>query len=129
MENQVSRKDFLKKCFGAAGVLLGGAALVSSCNSGSESKPAETVKPPKSMVDQPAATSACNDMSGVAPEEMKKRETLKYVEKSSDPTKHCSICQLYVAPTDGQTCGGCSLFKGPVAADASCLSFAAKVKA
>jgi len=130
MENQVSRKDFLIKCFGAAGIILGGSALLSSCGSGEETKPADATAPsekPKSMVAQPGALGNCNDVTGVAPEEIKKREALQYVEKSADPAKHCNVCQLFTQPEVGSSCGGCTLFKGPVADEGSCISFAQKV--
>lgn len=134
MENQVSRKDFLIKCFGAAGMLIGGSALLSGCGGGEEAKPGDTTttttEPPKSMVAPEAGASGdCNDVTGIAPEEIKKREAVQYVEKSADPAKHCNICQLYTEPPAGSTCGGCTLFKGTVAAEASCISFAPKVPA
>lgn len=131
MENQVSRKDFLMKCLGAAGMLLGGSALVSSCNSGNDAKPADAApasEPPKSMVEEPAAAN-CNDVTGIAPEEVKKREAVQYVDITPDPAKHCSNCQLYIEPKAGETCGGCTLFKGPVAPEAHCISWAPKVQA
>ncbi len=129
MENQVSRKDFLRQCFTAAGVLIGGSALISSCNSGNEAKPAEGAEPPKSMVDQPAAAADCNDLSAVAPEEIKKREAVQYVKVSADPAKHCKDCQLFIQPQAGESCGGCTLFKGPVELEGSCISFAPKASA
>ncbi|OJU24921.1 MAG: hypothetical protein BGN92_11630 [Sphingobacteriales bacterium 41-5] len=130
MENQFSRKDFLIRCFGAAGMFLGTSALLSSCGSGEETKPADagaSSEKPKSMVEQPGASGDCNDVTGVAEEEVKKREAVQYVAQSADPAKHCSVCQLYKAPEGGSACGGCTLFQGPVAADASCISFAPKV--
>jgi hypothetical protein len=132
MNNQVSRKDFLMKCFGLAGVFIGGSALLSSCNSGTDAKPADAAggETPKSMLggEPPATTTggACGDLSGVAPEELKKREAVQYANVSADPAKHCKLCQLYTVPAAGQTCGGCTLFKGPVEPEGSCISFVAK---
>ncbi|HRN48828.1 MAG TPA: high-potential iron-sulfur protein [Niabella sp.] len=129
MENQVSRKEFLKKALTAAGVLLGGSALISSCGSNESSAPAEPAAPaeqPKSMVDQPAASGDCTDVSSVSPDEIKKREAVQYHEKSEDPAKHCKDCQLYKQPEAAGGCGGCTLFAGPVTPDGSCISFAPK---
>lgn len=129
MENQVSRKDFLRQMFTAAGVFIGGSAILSSCGSGDESKPGAGGEAPKSMVDQPTASADCNDLSGVAPEEIKKREAVQYVKVSADPAKHCKDCQLFIQPQAGESCGGCTLFKGPVELEGSCISFAPKASA
>ena len=122
MKKHVSRKDFLMKCLGAAGMLVGGTVFMGSCASGNDSEaPGNAAAPPKSMVAEPGH---CNDVAGVADGEVNKRQAVQYVEKSTDPARHCDLCQLYVPPAKGQTCGMCTLFKGPVAADASCISFA-----
>lgn len=113
-------------------MLLGGSALLNSCGSSEETKPADSgsaAEKPKSMVEQPAASGNCNDVTGIPEEEVKKRKAVQYVDKSTDPAKHCNICQLYKAPEGGSACGGCTLFQGPVADDASCISFAPKVPA
>lgn len=124
MEKHVSRKDFLMKCLGTAGMLIGGAVWMGSCASGNDNEaPDNVTATPKSLLAEPAD---CNNVAGVTDGEVNKREAVQYVQKSPDPAKHCDLCQLYVPPAEGQACGMCTLFKGPVAADASCISFAPK---
>lgn len=123
MNENLSRKKFISKCAGYAGAFIGGAFLLNSCKS-DEGKPvngaAEGGEQPKSMV-QPES---CNDLSGVSAEEIDKRKKLGYVDHSPSPDMKCEICKLYLPPSGGAKCGGCSLFKGPVDVNASCTYFA-----
>lgn len=66
----------------------------------------------------------CDDLSKVPEAEIKKREGFGYVEESPMPDKHCKNCNLYLPPKDGQPCGGCALFKGPVFEEGYCTYWA-----
>jgi hypothetical protein len=102
----MDRRTALSRLVMTAGALgLGGLAV--AC----EKKPAEL---------------SCTDTSGLTPDDLKtRRELLVYVDKSPDPTKKCSACALY-KPAAPNTCGACSLVKGPINPDGSCKSFAPK---
>jgi len=69
---------------------------------------------------------SCNDTSSLSPDDQKIRtEVAAYVEQSTDPAKHCSACQQFVAgPKDG--CGSCKVVKGPINPGGSCKLFVAK---
>ncbi len=66
----------------------------------------------------------CNDLRGVSQAEIDKRKKLGYVKEAPSPDVRCEVCKLYLPADAGKNCGGCSLFKGPVAAIASCTYFA-----
>ena len=66
----------------------------------------------------------CGDLSKTSEAEIKKREGFGYVEESPMPDKNCRNCQLYLPPKEGNPCGGCALFKGPVFEEAYCTYWA-----
>jgi hypothetical protein len=66
----------------------------------------------------------CNDFSGVAEAELEKRKKFAYTKQSTDPTKQCNSCKLFLPPKSGEPCGGCLLFKGPVDSKGSCTYWA-----
>jgi hypothetical protein len=110
----ISRKDFLKKV-GILSVAGVSTAAIAACGGGSDEK-----KVAKKVADP------CKDMTGVAPEELNKRTMFKYVDASADQNKVCSGCALYKPAAAGATCGGCTLFAGPVSDKGYCMSWAAK---
>ena len=67
---------------------------------------------------------SCDDVSKISEAEIKKREGFGYVEESPMPDKQCHNCQLYLPPKEGQACGGCALFKGPVFEEGYCTYWA-----
>jgi hypothetical protein len=98
-----SRREFLR-----SSALFGGAALL----------PAWLLACGKKEL-------ACTDTAGLSEPDVAMRNTLAYVDRSSDPTKVCSGCALYKpGPADG--CGGCQVLKGPIHPQGGCKSFAAK---
>ena len=112
-----SRRKFLNKCLTTGGLFLGGAFILNSCNTNqADEKPA--VKK-QSNSDDP-----CNDLSGISDDELKKRTSLGYVTKSPNPDNQCGNCSLYIPPKDGESCGGCLLFKGPVYKEGHCVQWA-----
>lgn len=69
------------------------------------------------------AADACDDLSGISDVEIKKREGMKYVSKSTEAGKNCSNCKFWQAPAEAGSCGGCQLFKGPVHPEGYCQSW------
>jgi hypothetical protein len=67
----------------------------------------------------------CLDTTGLSPADISTRTSLSYVDKSTDPAKHCSLCQLYTAAAPG-ACGGCTVVKGPIHPEGSCTAFVKK---
>lgn len=118
-DQKLGRRAFLRRA-GIAG--LAGAGLVlglGACNG--EEQPA--AKPAAK-----AATDPCSDLSGLTADETATRTTFKYEEVASDPAKPCDTCTFWQAPAEGQSCGGCTLVKGPIKPKAGCMSWAAVQK-
>ena len=137
MENHdnVSRRNFIQRIsmIGIAGV--GGSAILSACGSGDESGSQQSGS--QQSGSESAATAegstseasfACDDLSGLNEQEMNQREqmtsSLNYVAESPNSEKLCSNCALYVQPGEGEQCGGCTLFPGPVHPNGYCTSWA-----
>jgi hypothetical protein len=69
---------------------------------------------------------SCNETGNLSADDLKIRtEVAAYVEQSTDPTKHCSACQQFVAGPSGG-CGSCKIVKGPINPGGSCKLFVAK---
>jgi len=101
-----SRKDFLKKITLMGVVAASASTVISACAGGAD---------------------PCDDLSGVSDADKQMRTNLGYVKQGQDASKRCDNCQLYVAPSGGSACGGCTLFKGPVHAGGYCNSWVTKV--
>lgn len=112
MQKRTSRRIFLQKCslqwLALSGILF-------SC---SDKK--------KEEIDA-LAVDQCDDLSKVSEEEITKRKNFGYEVKSSMPDKKCENCNLYIPAKEGQSCGGCILFKGPVFENAYCTYWAPQV--
>jgi len=115
METKLGRRDFLRQ----AGVAsLAGAGLVlglAACSG--EEKPAAKATAAKT------GTDPCNDLSALTAEEKATRTTFQYKEVTDDPKKPCDTCNFWLTPAAGQTCGGCTLVKGPVQPKGGCISW------
>jgi hypothetical protein len=105
----LGRRMFLQKCI-ASTLLVGG---FSGCET-KEKKPNTSTNP-------------CADYSDLSDEDIKKRESLGFVEKSPSENKHCGNCNLWLPAKQDEQCGRCQLFKGPVAAEAYCTYWAPQV--
>lgn len=113
MTGKDNRRSFLEKMLtGGAGIVIS-AMGIQSCQSGNGGAEKDDLD-----------VTACNDLSKVSEEEVKKRNGLGYVEVSPMSDKYCNNCQLYLPPKEGQTCGGCALFKGPVFEEGYCTYWA-----
>ena len=107
MSDVIFRRGFLKKCFSSAFHLSYLFVLAESCN--------ETPPP------DPCDNALLNK------EEIQKRTSMGFVEKSPSANKHCGNCNLWLPPADKISCGRCQLFKGAVPAEAYCIYWAPKV--
>lgn len=120
MEEQYNRRKFiekmLQKVLAGGSALFLGSSMFLGCQSDDES--------PKEQ--DPLDVESCDDLSKVGEAELKKREGLGYVEKSPMPDKRCENCNLYTPPKEGQACGGCILFEGPVFEEGYCTYWAPK---
>jgi hypothetical protein len=117
-----TRKDFLKKISLFGVVAAGSSAVLTACGGGSS-----TTEPAAEPAEPVAAADPCEDLTGLADSDKQMRTTLGYVKEGEDPAKRCDNCQLYVVPAEGSSCGGCTLFKGPVHPQGYCNSWVAKM--
>src|SRR5689334_12329230 len=90
-----SRRAFIKQC--AAGVVLIPAAALVACK----------------------GNLTCNDLAGLTPDEQQMRTTNQYVDRSTDPAKHCDNCMQFV-PAAPDKCGTCKVLKGPINPNGNC---------
>ena len=112
MVESYSRRKFVAWCLQSGTLLFGIGLTADACSK------KESTQENKTAVD------TCGDFSGVSDAEMEKRKKFAYVNQSSDSLKQCNSCKLYLPPKQGEKCGGCMLFKGPVDANGSCTYWA-----
>ncbi len=117
MTRDNSRRKFLYESLYTIVLLLGGSLVAESCKA----------KKDNQQQTEYATVDSCNDLSGVSDNELKKRQTLGYVEESPLADNHCSNCNLYLPPGKEQACGGCMLFHGPVYASGYCAYWAPQI--
>lgn len=120
----MDRKKFLKTfAFGA----LSTSVLVAAC--GGEAPKTENKTAPEAApattpeAAAPSSTADCTDMTGIAEADLKQRESLGYVAKSTEADKNCTNCRFYQPGTQANGCGGCQLFKGPVTPEGYCKTW------
>ncbi len=111
------RRSFVKQLLMTVATIPVGLTLVGCANRGEGD-----------TGDQDASrdVSQCDDLSKVSEVELKKRKSLGYTETSPIPENQCDNCNLYIPPVEGQKCGGCILFKGPVLEEGYCTYWAAQ---
>lgn len=111
-QNHVSRRRFLHS-LGLAGVAGASGSLLVACGGGSDS----------------SQQAVCTDLSALSAQEKEQRKkmvkSLQYVKESPQEGEYCSNCSQYVKSEFGDSCGGCTLFPGPVHPDGYCNSWVA----
>jgi High potential iron-sulfur protein len=120
--SELTRRNFLFKLTAASGATLGMAGILTGCGGGEEA-PAEKMADMDEMA-APMAAEGCMDVSGITSAEADMRNTLGYVDVSTEDGKTCDNCALFLAADGMAACGGCTLLKGPIAAGGYCMSWA-----
>lgn len=121
-DERFTRRGFLQK-MAVAGAITVGAGYLIGC------KPQDMgeKKGAGGKAEGAAETDVCTDLSALSEADIKTREGLAYVDKSTQAGKNCANCSLYqpdqYAPAE---CGGCTVIKGPVMAAGNCTAWAAK---
>ncbi|MFK5973882.1 MAG: hypothetical protein QM485_11465 [Flavobacteriaceae bacterium] len=113
-----SRRKFINRCFSIGSLFLGG-VLFFNCRGKNESSSNESEN--KKQI---TSEDSCNGLTSVSAGEIKKRESLGYVTKSSVPDNICGNCSLFIPPKPNEECGRCILFRGPVHYDGHCVQWA-----
>ncbi len=68
---------------------------------------------------------SCMDTSALSADDAAMRKTLEYVDQTPMPPKECDACQLY-KPAAPDTCGACTVLKGPIHPKGYCKSWVQK---
>lgn len=108
----VSRRKFITQCLQSGTLLFGIGLTAQACSK------KEVTRENKKTID------SCDDFSGIDEAELEKRKKFAYVKQAPDELKQCNSCKLSLPPKQGEKCGGCMLFKGPVEANGSCTYWA-----
>ncbi len=114
-----SRRSLFKAMMASCVSVVLGSFLVAACHSKNPGS--------RETVVDPLDVDACDDLSKVTQEELKKRENFGYEEVTSLPDKRCDNCNLFIPAQNERKCGGCILFKGPVFEDSYCTYWAPQV--
>lgn len=118
-KNHFSRRIFISGLLKKGSLFLGGIVFLQSCGSDGQ-KPGDEADTNTGS----ARGDDCDDLSGIAEGELKKRESLGYVKKTPNPETYCGNCSLFIPPNGDQQCGGCLLFDGPVQYNGHCVQWA-----
>ena len=142
---RTTKRDFLKRIALLGATTIGGSTLLAACGGSSDAgsdapSPAASAEASNASNDttgltedapSPAASAeasnACNDTTGLTETDLQMRTSVQYVAETPEAAKNCANCLQYIAPAAGSACGGCKLFKGPVAANGYCMVWAAQV--
>lgn len=113
------RRQFLQ-CAGlaGAGLVLG----LAGCGGDDKQTAGANERAVQAAEGTPVA-SDCNDLTGLSAAQIQVRETFEYVEAAPDADLSCHLCEFFKEPAASRTCGGCTLFAGPVNPGGSCNSF------
>jgi len=110
MKLMTNRRLFFRQCLNKIASLAGATWLLTACSSPEKKKEYQL--------------RSCQDLSHVSDTELAKRKQFAYKTLAGDPLKQCKDCKLFLPPRPNESCGGCSLFKGPVEAQGSCTYWA-----
>lgn len=118
-ESKTTRRAFLYKMASSSLLIVGG-VLWTACQSGKNTK--------NKTADAEDSTDGfggdCGDYSKLTANDLNARKQLGYEEKSPVAEQECRNCNLWLPPKEGQTCGGCTLFKGPIEPKGTCTYWA-----
>lgn len=112
-----SRRRFISKSLGMSTAFLSAMAIFTGCKENTHKE---------QQTDKGNAVDPCGDLAGVSENDIAVRKKLGYVNESPIPDNECNNCNLFLPPKEGEPCGGCILFKGPVYASAYCTYWAPK---
>ena len=117
-------RRFFKTVYTACGLALTGSFMLIRCGKSEQQQAAEQAG---TIAEKHDPADPCSDLSGISDNDIAVREKLGYVKESPLPDNQCQNCNLFLPQKEGQACGGCMLFKGPVYASGYCTYWAPKV--
>ena len=124
MEN---RRKFIGQAFSLVVGIAGGAALVGCGGNGDGSKTGTSAdSTAKKSAEDPTARFGgnCGDFSKLTEKDHEMRKNLGYEEVSPTEDTQCQHCNLFLPPRPNESCGGCTLFTGPIEPTGTCTYWA-----
>ena len=124
MEN---RRKFIGHAFSLVVGLAGSVTLV-ACGGGKSDSKAGASTDGAANPDQEDALARfggnCDDFSKLTEEDYEMRKNLGYEESSPTEDTQCKHCNLFLPPRPNESCGGCTLFTGPIEPEGTCTYWA-----
>lgn len=120
------RRIFLKRLL-SAGVLLGGGLPMLACGGGNGQKGAASATADADTSNSGATSrfgGNCDDFSKLTEADYEVRKRLGYEKVSPSEETQCRYCNLWLPPRATETCGGCTLFTGPIEPAGTCTYWA-----
>ena len=133
-DDKLNRREFFQRAAVLGAVAAGAGSFLSACKKGGDGGAQGGAKAEKGATAEKgggggaggAGDLSCTDTSGLSDQQIKVRESLKYVDSSPKPAQTCDNCQLYKEPEKAGTCGGCQTVPGPIHPKGWCTAWVAK---
>ncbi len=122
MEN---RRRFIGHAFSLVLSLAGGATLVGCGGNGGSGKGGSadsTANPDQDALARFGGN--CDDFSKLTEADHEMRKNLGYQKNSPTEDTQCQHCNLWLPPRPNESCGGCTLFTGPIEPTGTCTYWA-----
>lgn len=122
-----SRRTFIGHAFSLALSLASTVALVACGGNGKSGKDAgaagdSTANPDKDALARFGGN--CDDFSKLTEKDYEVRKNLGYQKSSPTEDTQCQHCNLWLPPRPNESCGGCTLFTGPIEPTGTCTYWA-----
>ncbi len=111
-----SRRAFLQRMSFAAAA----GSVFASCRSESAQEAGIATM---NVASSERASISCTDVSKLTEQQIQTRKLLQYVDESPHAEKRCDNCRLFVAPDEGEKCGGCQVVPGPIHPKGYCTAW------
>jgi hypothetical protein len=118
-EEPPPRRRFLRQLALASGV----GALLAGCGGGSDGGNASPDSAGAASASTGNGENQCVPSSALSQEARQGRQRYGYVAQTPEQGKQCDNCQFWIPAEDGEACGGCRLFAGPVHPQGYCTAY------
>jgi len=122
-----SRRTFIGHAFSLGLSLASTVALVACGGNGKSGKDAGAAADSTANPDKDALArfgGNCDDFSKLTEKDYEVRKNLGYQKSSPTEDTQCQHCNLWLPPRPNESCGGCTLFTGPIEPTGTCTYWA-----
>ena len=111
-----TRRVFIKRCVYVVAVAIAGCDRSRPSQQKPDAAKAQPGVPPERV--------PCNDLAGLAKDEVARRKALKYTDRAPDSSRNCGGCaHLQLVPGSDSPCKRCSVIAGPVHINGWCSAW------